>query len=182
MSTSLVTSPAAARPRLVDDRTSRYLELKGRVHQELLNRLNLDRLTQVSRADAEPEIRNVIAGILDRESATLPLSLFERETVSSDVLDELFGLGPLELLLKDPSISDILVNRADQIYIERGGRLEARDEHVDPDCRCLLPGPAGKSRYAVLCKKTVQAGDDSPLEITHLPSVGRMNTKPCRFP
>jgi pilus assembly protein CpaF len=111
----------------VDDRTSRYLELKGRVHQELLNRLNLDRLTQVSRADAEPEIRSVVGMILDRESATMPLSLFERETISSDVLDELFGLGPLELLLKDPAISDILVNRADQIYIEREGRIEDTD-------------------------------------------------------
>src|SRR5262245_58650701 len=108
MSTATVTPPTAARARMVDERTSRYLALKGRVHQDLLNKLNLDRLTQISRADAEPEIRSVIAGILDRESATLPLSLFEREQVSSDVLDELFGLGPLELLLKDPAISDIL--------------------------------------------------------------------------
>ena len=65
--------------------------------------------------------------ILDRESATLPLSLFERETVSSDVLDELFGLGPLEFLLKDPAVSDILVNRADQVYVEREGRIEETD-------------------------------------------------------
>ena len=112
---------------MVDDRTNRSLELKGRVHQELLSKLNLDRLTQISRADAEPEIRGVIAAILDRESATMPLSLFERETVSSDVLDELFGLGPLELLLKDPAISDILVNRADLVYVERDGRIEETD-------------------------------------------------------
>src|SRR4030095_868807 len=122
MSTAI--APQAARPRLVDDRTSRYLELKGRVHQELLNKLNLDRLTQISRADAEPEIRGVIASILDKESATMPLSLFGRETVSSDGLDELFGLGPLELLLKDPAISDILVNRADLVYVERNGLIE----------------------------------------------------------
>jgi pilus assembly protein CpaF len=120
-------SPVTRVKGTIDDRTARYLELKGRVHQELLNRLNLDRLTQISRADAEPEIRGVIAMLLDRESATLPLSLFERETISSDVLDELFGLGPLELLLKDPTISDILVNRADQIYIEREGRIEDTD-------------------------------------------------------
>jgi len=128
--TSIATIPTSPLGRIksaVDERTSRYLELKGRVHQELLNRLNLDRLTQVSRADAEPEIRSVVGMILDRESATMPLSLFERETVSSDVLDELFGLGPLELLLKDPAISDILVNRADQIYIEREGRIEETD-------------------------------------------------------
>jgi len=127
---SIATIPASPIGRIkstVDERTSRYLELKGRVHQELLNRLNLDRLTQVSRADAEPEIRSVVGMILDRESAVMPLSLFERETVSSDVLDELFGLGPLELLLKDPAISDILVNRADQIYIEREGRIEETD-------------------------------------------------------
>jgi pilus assembly protein CpaF len=129
MSSAIVpaASPVARIRSSVDDRTTRYLELKGRVHQELLNRLNLDRLTQVSRVDAEPEIRAVVGMILDRESATMPLSLFERETVSSDVLDELFGLGPLELLLKDPAISDILVNRADQIYIEREGRIEETD-------------------------------------------------------
>jgi pilus assembly protein CpaF len=127
MTISTMMAPSAPRPRLVDDRASRYLELKGRVHQELLNKLNLERLTQISRADAEPEIRSVIGTILDRESATMPLSLFERETISSDVLDELFGLGPLELLLKDGGISDILVNRADQIYIEREGRIEQTD-------------------------------------------------------
>jgi pilus assembly protein CpaF len=129
MSSAIVpaASPVARIRSSVDERTTRYLELKGRVHQELLNRLNLDRLTQVSRVDAEPEIRAVVGMILDRESATMPLSLFERETVSSDVLDELFGLGPLELLLKDPAISDILVNRADQIYIEREGRIEETD-------------------------------------------------------
>src|SRR5262245_8959612 len=127
MSTALTISPTTRIKTPVDERAARYLELKGRVHQELLNRLNLDRLTQVSRADAEPEIRSVIGMILDRESASMPLSLFERETVSSDVLDELFGLGPLELLLKDPAISDILVNRADQIYIEREGKIEETD-------------------------------------------------------
>jgi pilus assembly protein CpaF len=127
MTISTMTAPSAPRPRVVDDRAARYLELKGRVHQELLNKLNLERLTQISRADAEPEIRSVIGTILDRESATMPLSLFERETISSDVLDELFGLGPLELLLKDGGISDILVNRADQIYIEREGRIEQTD-------------------------------------------------------
>src|SRR5687767_2079548 len=121
------TSPAGRIKSAVDERTSRYLELKGRVHKELLNRLNLDRLTQISRADAEPEIRAVIGMILDRESATMPLSLFERETVQSDVLDELFGLGPLEFLLKDPAVSDILVNRANLVYVEREGRIEETD-------------------------------------------------------
>ena len=108
----------------VDTRNASYQELKGQIHQELLNRLNLDRLTRVKRADAEPEIRALINGMLERERDRTPLSLFERENLVGDVLHELFGLGPLEVLLQDPSISDILVNRYDQVYVERLGKLE----------------------------------------------------------
>ncbi len=108
----------------VDTRNASYQELKGKIHQELLNRLNLDRLTRVKREDAEPEIRALIGGMLERERDRTPLSLFERETLVGDVLHELFGLGPLEVLLQDPSISDILVNRYDQVYVERHGKLQ----------------------------------------------------------
>ena len=110
-----------------DTRHPEYQALKGFVHQELLNRLNLDRLARVKREEAEPELRGLIAGMLDREEQKTPLSLAERETLVDDVLNELFGLGPLEALLGDPSISDILVNRFDQVYIEREGRLESTD-------------------------------------------------------
>ena len=110
-----------------DTRSTGYQELKGRIHQELLNRLNLDRLTRVKREDAEPEIRGLITGMLDRDRDKTPLSLFERESIVNDVLHELFGLGPLEVLLSDPSISDILVNRFDQVYVERYGKLEPTD-------------------------------------------------------
>jgi pilus assembly protein CpaF len=115
---------ASTQAQTAESRTPRYQELKGRIHQDLLNKLNLDRLTRISRADAEPEIRGVIATMLDRESSNVPLSLHERESLTTDVLNEVFGLGPLELLLKDPTISDILVNRANQVYIEREGRIE----------------------------------------------------------
>jgi pilus assembly protein CpaF len=115
---------APTQAQTAESRTPRYQELKGRIHQDLLNKLNLDRLTKISRADAEPEIRGVIATMLDRESSNVPLSLHERESLTTDVLNEVFGLGPLELLLKDPTISDILVNRANQVYIEREGRIE----------------------------------------------------------
>jgi len=108
----------------VDTRHPQYQDLKSRVHQELLSRLNLDRLNQIPRAEAEPEIRGLIVALLDRESNSVPLSLFEREAMITDVLHELFGLGPLEPLLADPDISDILVNRADLIYVERNGKLE----------------------------------------------------------
>ena len=108
----------------VDTRNAGYQNLKSRIHQELLNRLNLDRLTRVKREDAEPEIRALVNGMLERERDKTPLSLFERENIINDVLHELFGLGPLELLLHDPTVSDILVNRFDQVYVERNGRLE----------------------------------------------------------
>ena len=111
----------------VDTRDPRYQSIKGRVHEELLNRLNLERLTRTRREDAEPEIRGVISGLLDRETLTTPLSSYERDNLMTDVLNELFGLGPLEALLSDPTVSDILVNRADQIYVERNGRLELTD-------------------------------------------------------
>jgi pilus assembly protein CpaF len=108
-------------------RPPEYQELKARVHRELLNRLNLDRLTRMKREDAEPELRSLIIGMLDTESEVTPLSRFERDNLITDILNELFGLGPLELLLADGSISDILVNRFDQVYVERNGKLEETD-------------------------------------------------------
>jgi pilus assembly protein CpaF len=108
-------------------RPAQYQDLKARVHQELLGRLNLERLNRMKRVDAEPELRALIVGMLERESEVTPLSLFERESLITDVLHELFGLGPLEVLLTDPSISDILVNRYNQVYIEREGKLEETD-------------------------------------------------------
>jgi pilus assembly protein CpaF len=107
-----------------DPRNPKYQDIRGRIHQELLNRLNLERLSRVKREDAEPEIRELIAGLLDRESHQNPLSLAERENLVSDVLHEIFGLGPLEILLQDTSVSDILVNGPHQIFIERNGLLE----------------------------------------------------------
>jgi pilus assembly protein CpaF len=108
-------------------RAKDYQGLKAKVHQELLNRLNLERLTRVKREDAEPEIRRVIAAIIEGQLSTTPLSLLERETLVTDVLNELFGLGPLEALLRDSAVSDILVNRYNQIYVEREGKLEETD-------------------------------------------------------
>jgi pilus assembly protein CpaF len=126
MATKLITMTAEADPS-VDTRNPRYQAMRARVHQELLNRLNLERLTRTRREDAEPEIRSLIIGLLERERVTTPLSQQERDSLIVDVLNELFGLGPLEALLSDPDVSDILVNRADQVYVERNGRLEMTD-------------------------------------------------------
>ena len=122
----------------LDNRQKSYQELKSHLHHELLNRLNLDRLAQVRREDGEPEIRTLIAGMLDGEYRQTPLSLTERENLMTEVLDELFGLGPLEPLLKDPEISDILVNRFDRVYVERGGLLAESPDTTFKDERHLL--------------------------------------------
>jgi len=121
----------------LDIRHSYYQEVKARIHTALLNRLNLERLGQIKREDAEPELRGVIASLLEKETVTTPLSLLERDSLVGDVLNELFGLGPLEAILVDPDVSDILVNRYDQIYVEKHGKLETIDA-VFKDDRHLM--------------------------------------------
>src|SRR5438034_1296115 len=121
----------------VDTRRPDYQELKSRLHQGLLDRLDLDRLAYVKREEAEPEIRRLIIAMLERDMEETPLTLSEREALTGDVLNELFGLGPLEVLLRDQAVSDILVNRYDQVYIERNGVLELTDV-VFKDDRHLL--------------------------------------------
>ena len=99
-----------------------YLELRASVHKKLLNRLNLEALANADRARAEGEIRSLLGLLLSEEST--PLSLTERETLFAEVLDDVFGLGPLEPLLRDPAVSDILVNTYRNVFIERKGVLE----------------------------------------------------------
>ncbi len=99
-----------------------YLDLKANVHRKLLNRLNLEALAQADRSRAESEIRALLGELLAEES--VPLSLGERETLFVELLDDVFGLGPIEPLLRDPSVSDILVNTYKDVFVERGGQLE----------------------------------------------------------
>jgi pilus assembly protein CpaF len=101
---------------------AQYVELKANVHRKLLNRLNLEALAQADRARAESEIRTLVSELLAEEGA--PLSLSERDFLFGELVDEVFGLGPLEPLLRDPSVSDILVNTYKSVFVERGGQLE----------------------------------------------------------
>src|SRR5437588_428437 len=112
-----------------------YLELKANVHRKLLNRLNLEALAQSDRARAESEIRTLVGELLAEEGT--PISLAEREGLFSELLDDVFGLGPLEPLLRDPTISDILVNTYKNVFVERGGLLEKIPTHFQ-DNRHLL--------------------------------------------
>ena len=94
-----------------------YLELRANVHRKLLNRLNLEALSQTDRARAEGEIRALLGQLLTEEPT--PISLTERETLFAEILDDVFGLGPLEPLLRDPTVNDILVNTYKQVFVER---------------------------------------------------------------
>jgi pilus assembly protein CpaF len=114
-------SSAAAPARPQPPVRHQYLELKANVHRKLLNRLNLEALAQSDRARAESEIRTLLSELLSEENT--PLSLGERETLFGELIDDVFGLGPLEPLLRDPSISDILVNTHRHVFVERGGTL-----------------------------------------------------------
>ena len=99
----------------------RWFQIKTQIHGKLLNALSPDQLKTLNKEGVREQIGNVVERLIAEES--IPMTLVEREKLIEEVLDEVFGLGPLEPLLKDPSISDILVNGFDSIYVERGGRL-----------------------------------------------------------
>src|ERR1017187_8036658 len=102
--------------------TPEYQELKFLLHRKLLDRINLEALSSMAGDRVRAEIRVAVAKLVDEEKT--PLSLVEKDRVIEEILDEVFGLGPLEPLLQDPAISDILVNGAKEVYVERGGILE----------------------------------------------------------
>ncbi len=99
-----------------------YQQVKADLHRKILDRLDLEKLGKTTGDSARDEVLVVIRNAVNSE--VVPLSFAERERLSREILDEIFGLGPLEPLLKDHTISDILVNRFDRVYIERAGKLE----------------------------------------------------------
>jgi len=111
-----------------------FQEMKSRLHRQLINRMDLTKLSALTQEQVHSEVSRLAEVVLAQEGA--PLSASEREKLVNDVQHELFGLGPLEPLLADPTISDILVNKHDVIYIERRGKIERTnvrfkdDEHL----------------------------------------------------
>ncbi|MGO9402562.1 MAG: CpaF family protein [Terriglobales bacterium] len=99
-----------------------YQQVKADLHRKILDRLDLEKLGRATGDSAREEVLVLIRSSVNSEA--VPLSFAEREQLSREILDEIFGLGPLESLLKDPTISDILVNRYDRVYVERAGKLE----------------------------------------------------------
>jgi len=97
-------------------------QVKADLHRKVLDRLDLEKLGKTSGDSARDEVLVVIRAVVNGE--VVPLSFAERERLSREILDEIFGLGPLEQLLKDTNVSDILVNRFDRVYVEKAGKLE----------------------------------------------------------
>src|SRR6202011_1826776 len=99
-----------------------YQELKFTLHRKLVDKINLEALATIDNQRVRSEVRQALISLIDSEPTLL--SSLEKQQICDEVLDEVFGLGPLEPLLQDPTISDILVNTHKQVYVERKGLLE----------------------------------------------------------
>src|SRR5579872_1274239 len=112
-----------------------FASLKSTIHRKLIQKLNLDKLSEVKREDVRREVTQILESLVVGEST--PMNLQERERVSQEILDEVFGLGPLEPLLADPTVSDILVNTWKRVYVERRGILEMTSVQFRDDAHLM---------------------------------------------
>ena len=144
-----------------------FQAIKGRVHRRLLERLNLSNLDKLTREQVTDAIRKVTLDLIAQESA--PLNFEEREELVKQVLDEIFGLGPIQPLIDDPEISDVLVNTYKQVFIEKHGRLERTDVRFQDD-RHLLQGI---DRIVSAVGRRID--DSSPMVDARLPDGSRVN-------
>ena len=148
-------------------RRAQYLEVRGSVHRKLLAKLNLEKLATAERSRVEAEIRTLVSSLIAESG--VPLSVTERDAILGDVIDEVFGFGPLEPLLRDKTITDILVNTYKQVFVERAGRLEAvpaafqDDQHL---LRVIDRIVSGVGR---------RIDDSSPMVDARLPDGSRVN-------
>jgi pilus assembly protein CpaF len=115
--------------------SDRTFELKSQIHRKLINSLNLERVSSLPKDRLRSEIGRVVEKLLDDER--VPMTAVEQNKIIEEVLDEVLGLGPLETLLKEPTISDILVNRHDKVFIERGGKLSETPVRFKDDAHLL---------------------------------------------
>jgi pilus assembly protein CpaF len=110
-----------------------YYELKTRIHDRLIDLIDLSLIDSVDKHLLKSEIRGLVQKILLEEETGVPLNLNERERLISEIQDEVMGLGPLEPFLQDPSVSDVLANTYRQIYVERFGKLEPTEARFKDD-------------------------------------------------
>jgi pilus assembly protein CpaF len=109
--------------------------VKAAIHRKLIQKLNLDRITEANREDVRREVGSILEALVVGEST--PMNLQERERLVQEILDEVFGLGPLEPLLADATVADILVNTYKQVYIERKGMLERTSVQFRDDAHLM---------------------------------------------
>jgi pilus assembly protein CpaF len=160
------TTPPALTARQ-DSRRAQYLEVRGTVHRKLLTKLNLEKLATAERSRVEAEIRSLVSQLIGESG--IPLSVAERDAILGDVIDEVFGFGPLEPLLRDKTVSDILVNTHKQVFVERAGRLEAAPAAFQDDQHLL------RVIDRIVSGVGRRVDDSSPMVDARLPDGSRVN-------
>ena len=154
------TSPAAPQ-------SPQHTQLKFALHRKLLDRIDLQSVSQMPADLMRAEIRPVIARLIGEEKT--PISLAEREVLIDEVLDEVFGLGPLEPLLRDRSVSDILVTTPSLVYVERAGKLERTNVEFRDDAHLL------RIIEKVVSRVGRRIDESSPMVDARLPDGSRLN-------
>ena len=144
-----------------------YQELKFILHRKLLDRVNLELLSSVAPERVRNEIRAAVAKLVEEEKT--PLSIVEKDRIIGEVLDEVFGLGPLEPLLADPTISDILVTTPRLVHIERAGKLYRTPVQFKDDAHLL------RIIEKVVARVGRRVDESSPLVDARLPDGSRVN-------
>src|SRR5205809_4163024 len=144
-----------------------FEELKRLIHGKLVDKLDLSRVSDLTGDTLRREIRLVVERLCDTENPLL--NRMERERLIDEVLDETFGFGPLEMLLKDPTISDILVNGPYKIYVERRGKLEKSDVKFRDNDHLM------QIIDRIVSKVGRRVDETSPLVDARLPDGSRVN-------
>jgi pilus assembly protein CpaF len=142
-------------------------KFKSEVHKTLISKLDLEKLSRVNSSQARSAVAGMVNEIIKEQK--VPLSLSEQDKIQAELLDEVFGLGPLEPLLADPKISDILVNDRNHVFIERGGILE-RVETSFRDDRHLL-----QIIDRIVSRVGRRVDESSPMVDARLPDGSRVN-------
>jgi len=144
-----------------------HQDLKLRIHRLLLDRVDLGNLARMDLSQAENELRAAITELLGE--LAVPLSHRDRENLREEILHEVYGLGPIEPLLRDPEISDILVNTARQVYVERHGKLEPTTVMFRNDAHLL------QIIDRIVSKVGRRIDESSPMVDARLPDGSRVN-------
>jgi pilus assembly protein CpaF len=146
---------------------SQYQDLKFVLHRKLLDRINLEILSSVSGDRVRAEVRAAVSKLVEEEKT--PLSIVEKDRIIGEVIDEVFGLGPLEPLLADPTISDILVTTPKLVHIERAGKIYKTPVQFKDDAHLM------RIIEKVVARVGRRVDESSPLVDARLPDGSRVN-------